>query len=112
MLFFALMTLVMVESTSALRSATRFRARVRAEILAENAAELAARNMVSAPGSDATLQNDDGTMHGSYRRLAENRFEITGTGDAAGPMKVSARVRLFGTVEGSTIRLDRTIHGR
>ena len=46
-LFFALMTLLLIESSEMSRRADRYRSRVLAQVLAENGAELAAQKMVN-----------------------------------------------------------------
>src|SRR5438094_727313 len=59
-LYFALMELMLIDSSRALREAQRFRARVVASALAENAAELAAANMITSPGKTKNAQDDKG----------------------------------------------------
>lgn len=111
-LYFLLMELILIDSSRALHEAQRFRARVVAAALAENAAELAATNMVGQYTNDATLQDAQGSMHGTYSRNGEN-FEIFGEATTAGVITERATVFLEGrvTVDG-TVKIEWSRHSQ
>lgn len=110
-LYFALMELLLIDSSRALSEAQRFRAHVVAGTLAENAAELAAFQIVTGNGAPTVdKQDSQGTMHGVLERNS-NSFVLTGEGVAIGAMKQSAKVRVEGRVEGLAVKIDFTVHG-
>lgn len=103
-LYFALMELLLIDSSRALHEAQRFRARVVATTVAENAAELAATNMV---GQYSTIvpQTDDaqGSMQANYSRKGTPtpggyEFTIWGEGKSFGVVTERATVFLEGQV--------------
>jgi ABC-type Na+ efflux pump permease subunit len=96
-LYFALMELMLVESSRALREAQRFRARLVAQTLAENGAELAAVQIAKRAGTDVNAENEQGTMVGTQRR-SDTTFEISGKGTSAGVESATATVRVQGTI--------------
>jgi hypothetical protein len=110
-LYFALMELMLLDSSRALREAQRFRSRVVAATLAESAAELAAAQMVNRPGTTANAQDDQGRMTGTLNSNG-NQFELNGEGTTAGVLPVKASVRIQGRVEGSHIAIDYTFHSQ
>ena len=61
-LYFALMELMLIDSSRAVREAQRFRARIVATTLAESAAELAAAQLVTQPKAQVNATDDQGTM--------------------------------------------------
>jgi type II secretory pathway pseudopilin PulG len=110
-LYFALMELLLIDSSRALNEAQRFRAHVVAGALAESAAELAAFQIV--PGNGPPMidkQDSQGTMHGVLERNG-NSFVLHGDGVAIGVMTQAAKVRVEGRVEGVAVKIDFTVHG-
>ena len=109
-LYFALMELLLIDSSRALHEAQRFRARVVAMTVAENAAELAATNMVG-QYSNVVPQTDDaqGSMKGDYSRSASPSvtgsydFQIHGEGTNIGVVTEHATVFLEGQIESGTV---------
>jgi hypothetical protein len=111
-LYFALMELMLIDSSRALREAQRFKSRVIAAALAENAAELAAAQMINRPVATASAEDDQGHMTG---RLTSNgsEFELTGEGVTSGVVPVKATVRVQGRIlQGSHIAIDYTFHSQ
>ncbi len=113
-LYFALMELLLIESSRSLAEAQRFRARVVAATLAENGAELAALQIVNG-GAPPPLPATDsqGTMNGTLRRVGVN-FELVGTGRSAGVITQSSTVTIQGRIDPAdgTIKIDYTNHGQ
>ena len=64
-LYFALMELMLIDSTRALQDAQRFRSHVLAGALAEDGAELAAAGMVGKMGNSADRDDLQGTLNGT-----------------------------------------------
>lgn len=112
LLYFALLELMLIEATQAMRAAQRFRSRVVAHVMAENAAELAAHQLVFSNGKRVAETQQEGTMAGESRRLINDRFEIRASGEATGSTSQRATVALFGHLEGSSVRIDRAIHSQ
>jgi hypothetical protein len=116
-LYFMLMTLVMIDSSRAQSEAQRYRARVVAAALAENAAELACAQMVNLPSSVGQLQDDQGRMYGTYRRLGGDtsgtaRFEVMGEADTKGVLNQHATVFLEGHFNGNEVHIDFSRHSQ
>jgi len=110
-LYFALMELMLIDSSRALREAQRFRSRVVASALAESAAELASAQMVSRPTASANASDEQGQMNGTLR-VAGQQFELTGQGVTAGVAPVTASVRVQGRIEGTHVAIDYTFHSQ
>jgi hypothetical protein len=110
-LYFALMELMLIESSRALREAQRFRSRVVAATLAESAAELAAAQMINQPSGTATAEDEQGSMTGVLHVLG-NQFELTGEGITTGVSPVTATVRVQGRIQGNHIAIDYTFHSQ
>ncbi|HSP15434.1 MAG TPA: hypothetical protein VLV78_11845 [Thermoanaerobaculia bacterium] len=108
-LYFALMELLLIDSSRALTEAQRFRSRVVAETLAENAAELAALQMINTGGANVTASDFQGTMHGTLRRTGDH-FELEGEASTIGVMPQAATVFVQGTISGTNIAIDYTNH--
>lgn len=109
-LYFALMELMLIDSSRALIEAQRFRAHVVAATLAENAAELAAFQIVVRDAATVNVSDFQGTMTGSLRRFS-NTFQLEGEGTSIGAMKQSAKVRVQGRVEADgTVKVDYSVH--
>jgi len=105
-LYFMLMTLVMIDSSRAQAEAQRFRARMVAAILAEDAAELSCKECLSLDPRTFTseLKNEMGTASGSWTRTptsGNGTIEIHGDAEASGVIHQKASVRLIGTVTGN-----------
>jgi len=110
-LYFALMELLLIDSSRALGVAQPFRAHVVAAALAENAAELAAFQIVTRSRAYVNAQDFQGTMHGVLQRNS-NSFLIQGEGDATGVMKQHAKVLVEGRLgEDGSVKIDFTVHG-
>ena len=111
-LYFALMELMLIDSTRALREAQRFRSRVIASTLAESAAELAAAQMVTgSAGATPKASDEQGTMEGQLH-LIGTQFELLGDGTTAGVAPVKASVRVQGRIEGTRVIIDYTFHSQ
>jgi hypothetical protein len=110
-LYFALMELMLIDSSHALQEAQQFRSRIVASTLAENAAELAAENMITAPRGMASYEDDQGRMLGSIS-VNGDQFEINAQGDTKGVVPVKATVRVQGRIEGNHIAVDYTFHSQ
>lgn len=108
-LYFALMELLLIDSSRALREAQRFRARIVAVTLAESAAELAAAQLVTASGANVNATDEQGTMTAT---LAHNgkTFTIDAKAEATGVPPQKASVRVQGEVEGSKVSVSYTFH--
>lgn len=112
-LYFALMELMLVDSSRELSEARRFRARIVAGVLAENGAELAALQMAGGPGRTIQEEDEQGAMNATLRRTGGDGFEITAEGQTSGVLHQSARVFVQGRVDaGGVVRIDYTMHGQ
>jgi len=111
-LYFALMQLMLIDSTRALREAQRFRSRIVASTLAESAAELAAAGMVTTKASNSATANDaQGSMDGQLHVLGDS-FELVGNAVTAGVQPVKATVRVQGRIAGNSVIIDYTFHSQ
>lgn len=114
-LYFALISLVLWESTMRYRAAQRFRARVVAQALAESAAELAARRLVSGSSSSIDEEIDQGTMIGKATvtgNAEEGTFHIEASGESAGVRSAAASVEVWGRLRDGRVIIDRTSHSQ
>jgi Tfp pilus assembly protein PilV len=115
-LFFALIALVLWESTLRYRAAQSFRARVVAQTLAENAAEVAARGLADGSSLSADAEIDDGTMKaaGQASRDVDGtvRFTIEAEGTTRGAHPARATVTVHGLLDGERVRVTRTRHSQ
>lgn len=110
MLYFALMELLLMDSSRALGEAQRFRAHVVAQALAENGAELAAFQIVVRNNATVNANDFQGTMTGTLRRNS-NDFLLEGEGLAIGAMKQKSTVKVQGRIDASgSVKIDYTIH--
>ena len=114
LLFFMLVSLVLIDSARELAEARRFRARIVATVLAENGAELAAVQMTH-PDRDvsmpAPVQDWQGTFSGEMRKNRESgEFTMVGEGETRGTVHAKARVEVKGTVVGNHIQIHFTVH--
>ena len=111
-LYFALMELMLIDSSRALREAQRFRSRIVASTLAESAAELVAAQMVSNRTSTTVSAKDDqGNMKGTLK-IVRNDFELIGEAETVGVAPVKADVRVQGRIQGSKVIVDYTFHSQ
>jgi hypothetical protein len=110
-LYFALMELMLIESSRALGEAQRFRSRLVAQTLAESAAELAAVRIVDRGGASVDAEDEQGKMTGRLTRT-NTGFEITGKGTTTGVQPVTATVRVQGRINGNRVTIDYTYHSQ
>ena len=109
-LYFALMELLLIDSTRALSEAQRFRSHVIAAALAESGAELAAFQIVTKSSANVNATDFQGTMHGELQRMS-NSFILQGEGSSIGSMTKAARVRVEGRIsEDGSLKIDFTVH--
>ena len=108
-LYFALMELMLVDSSRALREAQRFRARIVATTLAESAAELAAAQMTTAPGATVNASDGQGTMNATLQRSGST-FMIDANAEATGVPPQKATVHVQGDIVGKKVRVSYTYH--
>lgn len=112
-LYFALMQLMLIDSSRALREAQRFRSRIVASTLAESGAELVSAGMVTNLASNsATAKDEQGSMDGELHFGGAGAFEVVGNATTAGVQPVKATVRVQGRVEGSKVIIDYTFHSQ
>ena len=112
LLYFALMELILIDSSRSLAEAQRFRARIMAAAVAEDAAELAALNMRVRDSGTVDVVAADRQMKATYRKAGEN-FEIEATGKSIGVMTQAASVRVQGRItESGVVKIDYTMHGQ
>lgn len=110
-LYFALMTLILIDCTRALHEANRFRARIVAATLAENGAELAALNITSLNSRKVEDKDWQGTFSGEIEITpSSGDFEINAYGTAIGVVTQKAFVRLQGRVAGNVVKIDYAMH--
>jgi hypothetical protein len=110
-LYFALMELMLIDSTRSLQQAQRFRAHVIAAALAENAAELAAAGMITNPGGEVQSEDIQGTINGQYVRTGD-KFELSGEAATKGIPSASAHVRLQGRIIANHVTIDWSTHSQ
>lgn len=111
-LYFALMELLLLDSSRELAEAQRFKARVIAAAMAENAAEHAAINLVNA--STSTLPRTavkDGWISGGMEKTG-SQFDLWGEGETKGVIRQKARVEVRGSVDGGRIHIHYTRHSQ
>ena len=93
-LYFALMELMLIDSSRAVREAQRFRARIVATTLAESAAELAALQLVTASGGPVNATDDQGTAQVTDDTAATFSSQGTPTGSTLKPEVVAPGRRI------------------
>lgn len=110
-LYFALMELMLIDSSRALREAQRFRSKVIAATLAESAAELSAASMVTRnTGNSIHADDEQGSMTAecvvhSTPKPTEMAFEIKAEATTGGVQPVKSTVALEGRIETATSRV-------
>ena len=110
-LYFALMSLLLIDTTRALHEANRFRARVVAATLAENGVELAAQDIITITSRKVVDEDFQGTVTGTMTRNSE-QFQIDVEATAIGVLTQKARVRVQGRVVGNVVKIDYTMHSQ
>lgn len=108
-LYFALMELMLIDSSRALREAQRFRARIVATTLAESAAELAAAQLVTAPAANVNASDEQGTMTATLQHNG-NTFLIDASAESTGVPPQKASVKVQGAVQGTRVTVSYTYH--
>ncbi|MBK5260070.1 MAG: hypothetical protein JJE51_10785 [Thermoanaerobaculia bacterium] len=112
LLYFALMELLLLDSSRALGEAQRFRSRVVAATLAENAAELAALSMTTQLVTSSNLIDSQGRMQGKMTRTNDT-FTIEGEGETSGVMPQMAKVKIDGRMgSDGIVKIDYTVHSQ
>ena len=113
-LYFAVMQLIMIDSSRVLHEAQRFRSKVIAAALAENGAELAASQLVveTAAKPPVNATDGDGKMTGMLAQRTTNEFVITGEGTSSGAEPRTATVRLQGRTLGAKVVVDYAFHSQ
>ena len=96
-LFFAMIGLILIESTISLRMAHQYRAKVVANNLAESAVQLALEELVIEEDGVVAFNSSDGSMTTTCKRKANPLqggfdFVIEATGQSAGVTKSRSRV--------------------
>jgi hypothetical protein len=111
-LYFALMELLLLDSSRELAEARRFRARVVAGITADNAIELAAVQMVNSTGRTIEDSDEQGRMTGVFTRNGD-AYELTGEGETTGAVSQKASVFVQGRIEpNGAIKIDYAMYGQ
>jgi hypothetical protein len=111
-LYFALMELMLIDSSRALREAQRFRSKVVAATLAESAAELSTASMVTRNAGDTINADDEqGSMKATCIVLGPT-FNVEAEATTNGVMPVKSTVRVQGRIVGSRVMVDYTYHSQ
>ncbi|HXA16239.1 MAG TPA: hypothetical protein VN380_04570 [Thermoanaerobaculia bacterium] len=111
-LYFALMELMLIDSSRALREAQRFRSHVIAATLAESAAELSAASMVTRnAGDNINADDEQGSMKANCK-VAGTAFDIDAEANTSGVMPMKATVRVQGRIIGQRVMVDYTYHSQ
>ncbi len=111
-LYFALMELMLIDSSRALREAQRFRSHVVAATLVESAAELSAASMVTRnAGDNINADDEQGSMKANCK-VAGTAFDIDAEASTSGVMPMKATVRVQGRIVGQRVMVDFTYHSQ
>jgi len=111
-LYFALMELMLIDSSRALREAQRFRSHVIAATLAESAAELSAASMVTRNAGDNISAGDEQGSMKANCKVAGTAFDIDAEANTSGVMPMKATVRVQGRIVGQRVMVDYTYHSQ
>jgi hypothetical protein len=111
-LYFALMELMLIDSSRALREAQRFRSHVIAATLAESAAELSAASMVTRNAGDTINADDEQGAMKANCKVAGTAFNIDAEANTSGVMPMKATVRVQGRIIGQRVMVDYTYHSQ
>jgi len=114
-LYFALIALVLWESTVRYRAAQRFRARVVAQALAESAAEMAASGLTTGSSASVDEEIDQGLMVGEATvtgNSGQGTFHVEAAGRSSGVIRAEASVEVWGRLRNGRVIIDRTQHSQ
>lgn len=111
-LYFALMELMLIDSSRALREAQRFRSKVVAATLAESAAELAAASMVTRNAGDTINADDEQGSMKATCKVNGQAFIIEAEAETSGVPPVKSSVRVQGRIIGQRVMIDYTFHSQ
>lgn len=115
-LFFALISLVLWESTVRYRAAQAFRARILAQSLAANAAEMSASGLAAGSPLAVSLETEEGTMAAKGTASTDTdgvtRFEIEAEGVTRGVRPSFATVKARGRIESGQLTITSTKHSQ
>lgn len=111
-LYFALMELMLIDSSRALREAQRFRSKVVAATLAESAAELSAASMVTRNVGDTINADDEQGSMKATCKVNGQAFDIDAEATTSGVSPVKATVRVQGRIVGQRVVIDYTFHSQ
>jgi hypothetical protein len=122
-LYFALMELMLIDSSRALREAQRFRSKVIATTLAESAAELSAASMVTNLKDNGINADDEqGSMkakcavtpipNNDPSKPKESAFMIDAEATTSGVSPVTSKVSVQGRIVGQQVKVDYTFHSQ
>jgi uncharacterized protein (UPF0333 family) len=109
-LYFALMELMLIDSSRALREAQRFRSKVVAATLAESAAELSAASMVTRNAGDTINADDEQGSMKAICKVNGQAFNIDAEATTSGVSPVTSSVRVQGRIIGQRVMIDYTFH--
>jgi hypothetical protein len=111
-LYFALMELMLIDSSRALREAQRFRSKVVAATLAESAAELSAASMVTRNAGDTIKADDEQGSMTATCDVNAPAFVIKAKAMTNGVAPVKSSVRVQGRIIGQRVKIDYTFHSQ
>ena len=111
-LYFALMELMLIDSSRALRESQRFRAKVVAATLAESAAELSAASMVTRNAGDTINADDEQGSMKATCNVNGSAFDIDAEATTSGLLGVKSSVRVQGRILGQRVVIDYTFHSQ
>ena len=111
-LYFALMELMLIDSSRALREAQRFRSHVVAATLAESAAELSTASMVTRNTGDTINADDEQGSMKATSRVHGTSFDIDAEGMTNGVAPAKSTVRVQGRIVGQRVMIDYTYHSQ
>jgi Tfp pilus assembly protein PilX len=118
-LYFALMELMLIDSSRALREAQRFRSKVISTTLAESAAELSAASMVTnLKYNKVNADDEQGSMTATCtvsknpEKADETAFLIDAQATASGVSPVTSTVIVQGRIVGQKVKVDFTYHSQ
>ncbi|HEV7489043.1 MAG TPA: hypothetical protein VGQ65_25510 [Thermoanaerobaculia bacterium] len=111
-LYFALMELMLIDSSRALREAQRFRSKVVAATLAESAAELSAASMVTRKAGDTINADDEQGSMKATCKVSGQAFNIDAEATTSGVSPVTSSVRVQGRIIGQRVMIDYTFHAQ
>ena len=116
-LYFALMEVLLIDSTRSLREANHFRARVIAAAAAENAIEMAARKLSPIQAGIYNGEDAQSILSGAVNPIP-NGFDLKGDATTKGSMTAHATVLIRGHLDASNpgqppvAHIDFSIHSQ